>query len=358
MPPWVADPRRRLISCASIRRWWNPEDRLHSPTGPASSNVAMSDTCEVDGVVWQPLRSSGAVADPDRYGSGGDSMLFTGVALAGWTWKYAVTGDSDRVIEAVRGLWILTHVAGRGVLCRAAFPSSSRRRVRLARRVGGSRSALRRRNACPRDRGSDPRRPPPGDALVHARHEGPAHRPRARTLVRVDARDGPGDGSSAFRAASSGRRADRRRRRPAPARTRMADPGRGGQNDTSADDVDGLLRLAVLGLARAVGMPDADQDYQREFARLAKRADPLGAFDRYNNVEQYYAHSLRAARSYSIWLLDEDPAAQGADGRLRPHALEALDRPSRECVARVAMVRHGRHSPRTRRGCARCTSSG
>ena len=78
---------------------------------------------EVEGVVWQPLRSSPEVALPDRYGSGGDSMLFTGIALAGWTWKYAVTGDSDRVIEAVRGLWILTHIAGRGVLCRAAFPS-------------------------------------------------------------------------------------------------------------------------------------------------------------------------------------------------------------------------------------------
>jgi len=70
---------------------------------------------EVEGVVWQPFRSTPLSVEPDRYGSGGDSMLFTGIALTGWTWKYAVTGDSERVIEAVRGLWILTHVAGPGV---------------------------------------------------------------------------------------------------------------------------------------------------------------------------------------------------------------------------------------------------
>lgn len=79
---------------------------------------------EVDGIVWQPFRSSAAVAEPDLYGTGGDSMLFTGIALAGWAWKYAATRDADRLIEAIRGLWILTHVAGRGVLCRAAFPAA------------------------------------------------------------------------------------------------------------------------------------------------------------------------------------------------------------------------------------------
>lgn len=263
---------------------------------------------QVDGVVWQPLRSSGGVADPDRYGSGGDSMLFTGVALAGWTWKYAVTGDSDRVVEAVRGLWILTHVAGRGVLCRAAFPSSrdvefgwpdawADRDPRFVGETpplaiadpirGGHLPAMRWYTRATRDQvtglvlglssawmlATDPTTDPALSALL---------RPIVAQIV-VDV---------ALHLRAHG--------------WRIRDAT--GQNDTSADDVDGLLRLAVLGLARAVGMPEADQDYQREFADFAERAGALGAFDRYNNVAGYYAFSLRAARSYSIWLLDEDPA--------------------------------------------------
>lgn len=80
-----------------------------------------------------------------------------------------------------------------------------------------------------------------------------------------------------------------------------------GRNRTTADAVDGLLRVAVLSLARAVGMPDADLDYRLEFHRHVNRSSPLGVFDRYNNFHDYYAHSLRLARSYAIWLLDEDP---------------------------------------------------
>jgi hypothetical protein len=49
------------------------------------------------------------------------------------------------MIEALRGLWILTHVAGRGVLCRARVSHESRRRVRWPT-VVGSQPALRRRD--------------------------------------------------------------------------------------------------------------------------------------------------------------------------------------------------------------------
>jgi hypothetical protein len=41
---------------------------------------------EVEGIVWEPLRSTSSRAEPDRYGSGGDSLLFSAIALAGWTW--------------------------------------------------------------------------------------------------------------------------------------------------------------------------------------------------------------------------------------------------------------------------------
>ena len=80
-----------------------------------------------------------------------------------------------------------------------------------------------------------------------------------------------------------------------------------GRNDTWADGVDGLLRVAVLGLARSVGMVDADREYQREFSRTMNWPGPFDSFNRYNNLNQYYAHNLRAARTYSVWLLDADP---------------------------------------------------
>jgi hypothetical protein len=262
---------------------------------------------EVDGVVWQPLRSSPSIVLPDRYGTGGDSMLFTGIALAGWTWKYAVTGDSDRVIEAVRGLWILTHVAGRGVLCRAAFPSSrdvefgwpeawADRDPRFVGETpagtvqdpirGGHLPAMRWYTRATRDQITGLVL---GLSSAWRLAMAPATDPTLSALIRPVVAQTVADVVLQLRANEWQIRDDR------------------GRNDTSADDVDGLLRLAVLGLARAVGLPNADRDYQREFGDFAERADALGAFDRYNNVQQYYAYGLRAARSYSIWLLDEDP---------------------------------------------------
>ena len=272
---------------------------------------------EVDGVVWQPLRSSAAVREPDRYGSGGDSMLFTGIALAGWTWKYAATADSERLIESVRGLWILTHVAGRGVLCRAAFPASRDREF-------GWPEAWAARD--PRFVGETPagaiRDPIRGGDLPAMRWYTRATRDQITGLVlglasawKIAADPATDPALSAVL-------------RPVVAQTtsdvvdqlrahgwRIRDAR--GHNETTADHVDGLLRVAVLGLARAVGMPDADRDYQREFGRHVERGSPLGVFDRYNNVQQYYAHGLRAARSYAIWLLDEDPQHRA---RLVDHA--------------------------------------
>jgi hypothetical protein len=262
---------------------------------------------EVDGVVFQPLRSSPSVTVPDRYGAGGDSLLFTGVALAGWSWRYAATGDADRVIEAVRGLWILTHVAGPGVLCRAAFRSA--RDVEFGWPEAWA--------------GRDPRFVGETPAGVIPDPVRGGHLPAMRWYTRAtrDQLTGLVLGlSSAWKIATAPatdpalsallRRVISQIVADVVLHLRAHDwriRDASGHNDTSADDVDGLLRLAVLGLARAVGMPDADRDYQRAFEQFAERAAALGVFDRYNNVGQYYAHGLRAARSYSIWLLDEDP---------------------------------------------------
>ena len=263
---------------------------------------------EVEGVVWEPLRSSAGIAEPDRHGSGGDSLLFTGVALAGWTWKYAVTGDADRLIEALRGLWILTHVAGRGVLCRAAFPSSR------AVEFGWPRAWNRR---DPRFVGETPagaiRDPIRGGHLPAMIWYTRATRDQLTGVVLGLA------SAWAFATDPATDPALAARLRPIVAEItadvvdqlrahdwRIRDAS--GRNDTWADGVDGPLRVAVLGVARSVGIARADREYARAFSRLVKRPYPLdSSFNRYNNLHQYYAHNLRAARSYAIWLLDADP---------------------------------------------------
>ena len=262
---------------------------------------------EVDGIVFQPLRSSDSLPDPDGYGTGGDSLLFTGTALAGWSWKHAVTGDSERVVEALRGLWILTHISGRGVLCRAAFPSSR------GAEFGYPNEWLSDRDD--RFLGETPAGEPDpirGGTLPAMRWYTRATRDQLTGLVLGLA--------SAWKLATAPTTdpALAARLRPVIAQTvadvveqlraygwRIRDVR--GLNGTSADDVDGLLRVAVLALARAVGIPHADRDYHREFHRVIEHPDLFATFDRYNNFSNYFAHSLRAMRSYSIWLLDEDP---------------------------------------------------
>jgi hypothetical protein len=82
----------------------------------------------VEGIYWQAIRyGADAAAPPNAYGLGGDSMLFTGKYLAACAYKYGFTRDSadlDRAIEALRGIYILTHASGTpGVLMRCAFPA-------------------------------------------------------------------------------------------------------------------------------------------------------------------------------------------------------------------------------------------
>jgi hypothetical protein len=262
---------------------------------------------EVEGVVWVPLRSDPAAAEPDRYGTGGDSLLFTGVAVAAWTWKYGVTGNADRLVEALRGLWILTHVAGPGVLCRAAFPS--RRDAEF-----GWPSAW---------AGRDPRfvGETPAGAIRDPIRGGPLPAMRWYTRATRDQLTGLVLGLASVWALATAPTTDSEL--AAQLRTVVAEitadvvaqlrahdwriRDASGRNDTTADDVDGLLRVAVLGLARVVGVADADREYEREFRRAVEGPHPLDSFQRYSNLFGYYAHNLRAARTYSIWLLDADP---------------------------------------------------
>ena len=257
---------------------WNRADPLRWPTWAGELERRYVRDVEVDGVVWQPCAR--AARSPTRIGT--DRWRFHAVhgRCAGrLDLEYAVTGDP---------------IGGRGGT--RTLDPHPRRRARRAL----SRCLSRERDVefgwpdawadrdprfvgkmPPADRGSDPRRPPPGDALVHARHEGPDHRPRARTLVRMISRR-PRRQIPRFPLCFAGRHADRRRRRPAPAR-------HGGASGTPAGGTIRLrqrrrpVRLAVLGLARRSGCRRRSGLSARvRPAREARRL--LGGFDRYNNV--------------------------------------------------------------------------
>lgn len=79
-----------------------------------------------EGMLWQGFYSDPKLQEPDRYGSGGDTLLFTGFYLAASSFRYSVTKDAadlDKVIDTVSGLYALTHVLGvPGNMARCAFP--------------------------------------------------------------------------------------------------------------------------------------------------------------------------------------------------------------------------------------------
>lgn len=81
----------------------------------------------VMGIYWQAIYSEGNGAFPDSYGLGGDSLLFTGKYLAACAYRYGVTKDTADLrltLDALRGIYILTHCSGTpGSLMRCAFPT-------------------------------------------------------------------------------------------------------------------------------------------------------------------------------------------------------------------------------------------
>lgn len=92
-----------------------------------SAAEARLQAATVEGVVWPRVRSSPTLLQPDQFMNGADSLLFSGVAAAAWSWRYMVTrAPEDRVLvlEAARGLHLLTHGSTPGVLCRCVLPLS------------------------------------------------------------------------------------------------------------------------------------------------------------------------------------------------------------------------------------------
>lgn len=268
------------------------------------------------GVVWPGRRSDPALDNPDIHSRGGDSGLFTGQALAAYSFRYMaepLDGQLQDVLTSVRGMYILTHATGTpGVICRQAFPS---------------------------DRPAEFSYP---DAWKSRIEEGFVDTGPA--IVAPFGDPGPQSYTYYTRATKDqmtgvvlGLAAAWRALNPLtvpPAHKARAIEGRRvvsevveavhahlvahgwnirderGLNDTSADHVDGLLRTGVLALMTYAVDSRAVDEYSYEFDRSMQSAYLSSFIDRFNNYQQYFAYNLRSSRSLAIWLLEGSGSAK------------------------------------------------
>lgn len=273
----------------------------------------------VDGIYWQAMRSDDSKDDPDIYGSGGDSMIFSGIYLSSCIFRYGVTKSSDDlalVADAVRGLYILTHVSGTpGVLMRCAFPSDRAADWDYPR-VWQSRIARGFVYDSP-ENVADPFNP--GTTFAKRTFYTRATRDQVSGLLY-----GLSVLWSELRPELAANDDDKARIVELRSITatiindvwnflrqndfRIVDQT--GRNDTSADTVDDLLKLQLLAIYRKTVDGDVDridrieEKYQDAFDTLRWPGYwPGDLFNAFSNGDQYYSWNLRFMRATSVWLL-------------------------------------------------------
>lgn len=276
---------------------------------------------QVEGISWQSTRSDSQLAHPDRYGSGGDSCLFTGYKLASDAFRYQSTGraeDLAYLLQSLRGLYILTHVTGTpGALARCAFPSDR------AEQWGYPSSWSRR----------DPR-------FVHTKNLSvPSLSDSAPTVVRMTyytraTRDqlsglifglavawhGLSRDKTASSLAGKSPKEEGARRLVATITQAIFDHlqnhdfrirDENGFNDTFADKVSGLLLVQLLALYKET-VQLSQPEKSAEVRALYEASFDDGFFNladyfhRFTNYQQYYAWNLRYLRGFSIFILEDD----------------------------------------------------
>lgn len=257
---------------------------------------------QFSGVVWEPRRSAADLEHPDQFGSGGDSAIFTGFALAAFSFQAAATGtpqDLDNALTTLRGLWYVTHAAGPGVIARGAFPKAQaarwrypqgwKRRIEEHPRFVGETDGFVPGPPLPDPLGAD--FPP---SVYYTR----GTKDQLTGIVfglAVAWHLVPEAGATVKQAVAN--LAVHLQKHGWKIRDQK------GENDTTADEVDGLLKLAFLALWRKTsGDPAVEEEYLATF----EGADVADWFNGFNNYAQYYAHNLRATRAFTIWLLETD----------------------------------------------------
>lgn len=275
-----------------------------TPTELEQAAIKASDALfergQLQGVVW-PLMRRGPDEDPTLRYKGADSALFSGFALASYCFQWAATGDAqarERARVFLRGIYYLTHVAGRGVIARCAFPLSKKAEFDY-----------------PENR-TWARRLHEGFMGVSKSFPAPWGDPFPKSVYYTRATKDQLTGILFGLAAAWRTLLDQESRNVVALimhdlREHLKEHGWKiqdalGGNDTNANSVDGNLRLQfaalyrhTVRLTRPRRVGGALEDYM---ARLGGNVGDL--FNVFNNYTQYYAHSLRSARTFTVWLLE------------------------------------------------------
>lgn len=271
---------------------------------------------QYEGMIWEPTRSDPGLYQPDGYGNGGDTAIFTGMALGAWCFKYGVqdtTLELDRVMETLRGVWILTHATGvPGAICRAAFPQSQAARWdyprkwqhRIDKGFVGTGPAL-----------SDPVR---GRELEPHKYYTRATKDQLTGLlfglaVTWKTLDPSSVHINDRKTAQKARRIVAEITESLYQHLRKYDwkiKDAFGRNDTNADKVSGLQKTQLLALRRLTVSISKPTEVARALRRYEKEFvvhGPGDYFGFFNNNTQYFAWNLRYLRAFTIWLLEDDP---------------------------------------------------
>ncbi len=231
---------------------------------------------------------------PSKFAGGGDSALFTGFALAAWCFRGSEENLWENSRRSLDGLYWLTHAAGDGVICRAVIPWDKRAQwdypAAWQSRIDSGFS----------------------DVAVMIESPFSYWYPDCAYYTRAT-RD---QLTGILFGLSVAWHFDQHR---GVVRTIMNDlhdhlekhdwkiRDQHGKNDTSADKVDGALRTQFLALYRLTtkGTP-REGNVTDTYVRSFKVGSVINQTNVFNNYSQYYAHNLRAARAYSIWLLEDN----------------------------------------------------
>lgn len=314
-----------VVGCTTPHNYKDPIDPSHVSEAALDYHATYVEQHyqtynQVDGIAWQRFRTDPALAEPDRYGSGGDSCIFTGHKLAIDVLRYHCTGndaDLDKVAQSLRGLYILTHITGTpGVICRNAFPAHRASEWGYPETWGGR----------------DQRFVHTSPANIADPFKGGTFPPMTYyTRATKDQVSGLIYGLSvAWRYLAVpghilNRVQDQRIQDLRMLVARISEDvynhlrlhdwkirDENGANDTSADSVSGLIKTMVVSLYRRTAaltaphrVPRIHTIYVNGFGSAFN--SPSNWFHRFSNYQQYYAWNLRYLRAYSIYILEAGP---------------------------------------------------
>jgi hypothetical protein len=272
--------------------------------------------CQVEGIIWQTRRSDPMLEHPDRYGSGGDSCIFTGHKLAADVFRYKVTGeqeDLDRVFQSLRGLYILSHITGTpGVLCRAAFPAADAEKWGYPESWSGRNQDFI--HTSPADI-EDPFNP--GQTFPEMVYYTRATKDQLTGVLfglavawkHLDGNTAQEQQAKAIIAVMTQNIYDHLRLHDFDIRDEN------GANETNADHVDELMLQQLLALYKETVYITRPSRASRIYDKYKDNFDSSfftagDLFHRWNNYQQYYAWNLRYLRGYTVWLLENSSKRQ------------------------------------------------